>query len=95
MTFLNSANLVKQLNGPEHEPLLVQFLITRLTDKAIAGLPSNITAFDELIENVRTRCQKKLDQNSIIAKLKAIRTQDTKSVCNQVELLTKKGLLGT
>ena len=87
--FVDSSNLLKEL-CPKNPQMLVKFLKTRLIGKARLGLPPNIDDFDSLINDIRSRCQEKLNPDKIISQLKSIRQTDTKALCDEVELLSTK-----
>ncbi|XP_049300489.1 uncharacterized protein LOC125774273 [Anopheles funestus] len=88
-TFEDASKLLFELNE-QHEEMLVKFLRTRLTGKARIGLPTSITTFKELLDDIKLRCEEKTNPDKVIAKLRAIKSGDTQKICNEVELLTAK-----
>lgn len=90
-TFLDSANLIKDMIAAPLQATAVKFLRTRLTGKARLGLPDGLRTIDELLENVKTRCMGKSTPENIIAKMKATKQRDTlEKFCDEVENLTSK-----
>ena len=88
-TFEDASRFLFELN-PNHEAMLIKFLRTRLIGKARIGLPSNITSFTELINDIKRRCKEKLTPDRIIVELKSITSKDTQTICQKVEMLTEK-----
>ncbi|XP_049300462.1 uncharacterized protein LOC125774089 [Anopheles funestus] len=88
--FLGSANLLKKLYPKDTKQILVEFLKTRLTGKAQFGLAPNITDFETLINDVKERCQERINPDKLIGELKSIRYTDTKCLCKEVETLSTK-----
>ncbi|XP_061500448.1 uncharacterized protein LOC133391306 [Anopheles gambiae] len=88
--FLGSANLLRKLFPKDTKQILVEFLKTRLTGKAQLGLAPNITDFETLIQDVKSRCQEKINPDKVIAELKSICHTDTKTLCDEVEILCTK-----
>lgn len=87
--FVDSATLLKELS-PKDSQMLIKFLKTRLTGKARLGLPPNINTFDDLINDLKARCQEKVNPDKIVVQLKSICNRDTKSLCEEVETLCVK-----
>lgn len=87
-TFVDSANLLKELTTAEHVPIAIRFLKTRLTGKARLGLPDALATIDELINDVKNRCKGTVTSETIVAKLKTTKQRgDTEKFCNTVESL--------
>lgn len=87
-TFVDSANLLKELTSEEHMAVAIRFIKTRLTGKARLGLPDVLNSIDELINDVKTRCKGTVTSESIVAKLKGTKQRgDTEKFCNTIEYL--------
>lgn len=89
--FLDSANLLKDLTEANQQATAARFLKTRLTGKARLGLPERLATIDDIIADVKTRCEDKTTPENILAKLKAVKQKDTaEKFCDEVERLTIK-----
>lgn len=87
-TFIDSANLLKDVTEQNHLQTAIKFLRTRLTGKARLGLPDNFATIDDLIKNVKSRCEEIVTPESILAKLKTTKQRgETDSFCNDVDSL--------
>lgn len=87
-TFIDSANLLKDIIEAANLPTAIKFLRTRLTGKARLGLPDNFETIDDLIANVKSRCEVIVTPENILAKLKATRQKgDTDNFLNDVDSL--------
>lgn len=92
-TFIDSANLLKELTTAAQVQMAIKFIKTRLSGKARTGLPENINSIDELITNVRNRCKDTTTPDNLIAKLNATKqrgsintfTDEIESLCTQLE----------
>ena len=74
----------------DQEETLVEFIYTRLSGKAETGIKPNLTTVEEVAEDIKSRCEEKIEPSKIIANMKALKTKDTKSLCNEIEELTEK-----
>lgn len=89
--FIDATNLLKELTGNGQQAMLIKFVKTRLLGKARLGLPTNINTIEQLIADVKSRCEEKTTPENILAKFKQIKiTGDLTSFCNEVENLTNK-----
>lgn len=91
LAFIDASKLMKDLTADAHKDMLLKFLKTRLSGKARLGLPDNINTFDELITNVRERCQDLTSPEQLMAKLKCLKQKDNlDSFCEQIENISNK-----
>lgn len=90
-SFIDAATLLKDYVAADQVATAVRFLKTRLTGKARIGLSQNINTIDDLINDVKTRCEEQISPTSIIAKLNASKSKgDTNTFCDEVDKLTNK-----
>lgn len=88
--FIDSVNLLKEITPTDQMVMLVKFIKTRITGKARIGLPPEIGKVDEIIENIKSRCEEKTNPEKVINQLKTIQTSQTTKICEEVEILTCK-----
>lgn len=89
--FVDATNLLKELTPENHHQMLVKFLKTRITGKARIGLPANLNTVDEVVADIKRRCEERTSPDHVLAKLKQIKhTGDNITFCNEVETLTNK-----
>lgn len=87
--FIDASNLLLEIIQAGEEEIAAKFLRTRLTGKARIGLPNEAITIPLIIQDVKNRCQDKTTPESIIAKLKAIKSkQSNQKFCEEVENLT-------
>ena len=90
-TFVDSANLLKELTPEAQLPMALRFIKTRLSGKARTGLPENINNIDVLIQNIRARCADTTTPDSIVSKLNATKQRGTiTNYCEEIENLCLK-----
>lgn len=79
--------LLQELTQPNHIPLAVQFLRTRLTGKARLGLPENVGTIDDLINDVKLRCNDLTTSDNKMAKLKLLKQKGNIDIfCSECSL---------
>lgn len=89
--FIDATNLMKGLTPASQHASLIQFIKTRLTGKARLGLPAVLATVDDLIADVKKRCEEKISPDSITAKLKQLKpSNDITAITTEVEKLTDK-----
>lgn len=54
------------------------------------GLPNTINTLKELIANVKSRCEEKINPEKVIYQLKRVKNHNTTTLCSEVETLTTK-----
>lgn len=87
--FIDASNLLLEIIQAGEEEIAAKFLRTRLTGKARIGLPNEAITIPLITQDVKNRCQDKTTPESIIAKLKAIKSkQSNQKFCEEVENLT-------
>lgn len=89
-SFIDSVNFLKEISGTVPEQTIIKFVKTRLTGKARLGLPPKLDTVDQLLKDVKTRCQIKLSPDNITNKLKCLKVKETQSLCDEIEILTTK-----
>lgn len=89
--FIDATKLMKELTAASLHSKLIQFVRTRLTGKARLGLPAVLATVDDLIADVKKRCEEKTTPEGILAKLKQLKpSTDTTKLTTEVETLTAK-----
>lgn len=89
--FVDACNLMKDLTDNTQQSMLIKFIKTRLTGKARYGLPDNVNTFNDLITNIKQRCQDSTSPEQIVAKLKSIKQKENlDSFCDQIESIANK-----
>lgn len=89
--FIDAVNLLKELTPENQGDMLVKFIKTRITAKARVGLTNQIRSIDDLIADVKNRCEEKASPENIIAKMKSIKMGgNLDQYCNEIEQLTAK-----
>lgn len=90
-SFVDAASLLKEYVSDAQMEIALKFLKTRLNGKARVGLPLRLTTIDELINDVKRRCQDQQTPDNLLAKFKNIKQRtDTNSLCDEVDNLTIK-----
>lgn len=90
-SFIDTANLLKELTKEAHMAMAIKFLKTRLSGKARQCLPEKIATIDELLQHVKEQCAEFVTPHSILAKLKNTRQNaGVEKFCTDVENLTSQ-----
>ena len=89
-SFIRSIRFAKKMFSADQESILVEFIYTRLTGKAESGIISNLSTVEEIVKDIRSRCEKKIDLGNIISDMKALKSKNLKTLCNEIEELTEK-----
>ena len=88
--FIDSVNLLKEITPNDQKVMLVKFIKTRITGKARIGLPRDLDNIDEILENIKVRCDEKTNPEKVINQSKTIQARQTTKICVEIEILTSK-----
>lgn len=88
-SFVDSANLLKELTTTDQQSVAVKFLKTRLSGKARLGLANSANTIEAVIIDVQARCKVITSPDDIISKLKITKQlTNSQKLCDEVEALT-------
>lgn len=89
-SFVDQANLLDEITEAGHKTAAIKFLKTRLSGKARLGLGDNFATITALVDDVKTRCERKTTTDEVIARMNAIKEKDQEVICDLVDSLSNK-----